>query len=1420
MDKSLLDRLWARIRAFEDRGRTRAVLSRSATRDLGQAVRLLEGDDEPGWAAVAWLYWVRYLAAWPDGDPAELDTAVSRFSAIRDRPGVEVPELLVGILDQIDAPVEGAFDDNGSAEILFTLSGLAYERYLDKDKQADLEWAVATARATAVTLSPGQPRRLAALNTWGGWLLELAALPDGTLGQCREARDALAAGLAECPLGLTERPLLLRPYIGALLRIAEADSDDADVIALAHALRDAAAELAVAVSDESLPDAFGQAQAEALWSDLVELSVAIHGRFASAAPERPNNPANGASASIGAAGAEPTERSLVLDSMLACVLPPGDPRRAVALLQLAGSQAVRADLDGDNDGLDRAAALFREVADAAAEPDALGGQQILPLALSQLSTLHLRRWGVHQQRPDLDRAVVLSRQALGLATADDPSIPLYRTSLAAALLDRHETDADAGDLTAAAAVLQSGFDLGQFPEPAVGRGSRTPVPGQDAPTARAHSLLGTVHSRIYDATGDVADLDRAIACHRRATVLAENGPMSHVDGSHDWWGVLATALRLRFERLARVEDIDEAIDAAQTALARTPADSFDRAAHLGTYAAALTRRAEWTGNFTELQQAITVAREAVASKHSTDTARTHLNVVLGTAFELSGDTALIDKAVATAREAVAAAASRPMDTTALGNLGATLTTRYQHLGAKADLDEAVKVLRRAAETAPSTARDLTNHRVNLGHALVLRAELTAPRTTSERDLALSDLAEAVALLRLAGDAPGTPLTARPSVLSNLALALHHRFVLRYAATSPADPDAAATVRTDLDAAIDAWRGALALTGPAHLARRRHQSNLAAALLQRHNLSGEHADLDEAADRACAATSDVPGDHTDAIALHTLAQVLAERHALNRDPADLAAARTAARTAAESAASAVTVRLRGAMLAAELARTAGDTDAALDALAAGVELLPLLAWRGLERTDQERRLADLAHLATDAAATALDLGDADRALALLEQGRTVLWAQLLDLRTDVTLLRERHPVLAARLDAVRAALDHSDSSRTTPSVGRMELAGTWDQLVAEVRGLDGFTTFLRPQPPRAEDAAAAGPVVVINVSRLRCDALILTRHGTDLLPLPVLTAGEVSARTGAFLAAVRDRDPGLAGTITANAVLTDTLAWLWHTVAGPVLDRIGTVDRIWWCPTGPLALLPLHAAGEPGRPGVHDLAVSSYTPTISGLQRARTAAPADAPAERADSRMLIVAPAGIPGVPDLQVAGEIDALTALLPGRCTIREGAAATRDRVRTDLPRHRWAHFACHGIARPTDPSASALLLADEPLTVVDIAGLNLGGSELAYLSACDTASGGTALPDEAIHPAAALHLAGFRHVLATLWTVSDALAAPLAAAVYGALAPSVSPPHTPPALATEDSARALHAAVRALREDGNAHLPILWAPYLHVGP
>ncbi|KAG8216399.1 hypothetical protein J3R82DRAFT_6503 [Butyriboletus roseoflavus] len=51
---------------------------------------------------------------------------------------------------------------------------------------------------------------------------------------------------------------------------------------------------------------------------------------------------------------------------------------------------------------------------------------------------------------------------------------------------------------------------------------------------------------------------------------------------------------------------------------------------------------------------------------------------------------------------------------------------------------------------------------------------------------------------------------------------------------------------------------------------------------------------------------------------------------------------------------------------------------------------------------------------------------------------------------------------------------------------------------------------------------------------------------------------------------------------------------------------GDLSRIFWCPTGPFAFLPIHAAGLYGtgdpQPGnkVSDFVVSSYVPTLSIL----------------------------------------------------------------------------------------------------------------------------------------------------------------------------------------------------------------------------
>ncbi|MGW0885575.1 CHAT domain-containing protein [Streptomyces sp. NPDC002671] len=443
----------------------------------------------------------------------------------------------------------------------------------------------------------------------------------------------------------------------------------------------------------------------------------------------------------------------------------------------------------------------------------------------------------------------------------------------------------------------------------------------------------------------------------------------------------------------------------------------------------------------------------------------------------------------------------------------------------------------------------------------------------------------------------------------------------------------------------------------------------------------------------------------------------------------------------------------------------------------------------------------------------------------------------------------------------------EASPDGPVDRRMALAREWDDLVDRVRGLGGFEDFLRP--PRLDSllpAASGGPVVVVNVSRWRCDALIVTEEGVRNRALPDLTLDRATEWANTYLETLHaaeqaesehqlahdtvraDPKPSAiraqqraAGALMTAAHRTDEMLGtlqrrLWDSVAAPVLDELGlhrapaSADgpwtRLWWCPTGPLTLLPLHTAGyydaaldETEPRTVLDRVVSSYTPTLRVLTEARAGrgtgghAGTDDAGAPEEERMLVVSVGDAPGQPWLRNAGaERDTLTELFPaGRHTLLEGPGATRGAVEAELARHRWVHFSCHGDQDLAEPSRGGLLLHDGVLTVADLAARQFRG-DFAGLSACKTAVGGVNLLDEAITLASALHYTGYRHVVAALWSVDDRTAARVFDAVYRYMTVDG---HLRP----EAAALALHRAVRALRRE-MPDQPRLWTPFTHIGP
>ena len=140
------------------------------------------------------------------------------------------------------------------------------------------------------------------------------------------------------------------------------------------------------------------------------------------------------------------------------------------------------------------------------------------------------------------------------------------------------------------------------------------------------------------------------------------------------------------------------------------------------------------------------------------------------------------------------------------------------------------------------------------------------------------------------------------------------------------------------------------------------------------------------------------------------------------------------------------------------------------------------------------------------------------------------------------------------------------------------------------------------------------------------------------------------------------------------------------------------------------------------------------------------------------------------------------------------------------------WVHFACHGVQDRKNPTDSGLLLSGSSrLTLSDIISMRMPSKDLAFLSACQTAAGNEDLSDEVVHMAAGMLSAGYRGVLATMWSISDLHAPTVANDVYVHLFKDKKPN-------SMKTAEALHFAIKNLQgKPGVSSLD--WVPFIHMG-
>ncbi|MFI0723552.1 CHAT domain-containing protein [Streptomyces sp. NPDC021224] len=901
-------------------------------------------------------------------------------------------------------------------------------------------------------------------------------------------------------------------------------------------------------------------------------------------------------------------------------------------------------------------------------------------------------------------------------------------------------------------------------------------------------------------------------------IRASGAPVAEFTGTEvGRLAATAETLRTRFHQTRQAADLDRAVAAAEALMAGVPADDRDlQAAARTTLALAYFLRAEHDGDADALVETVRLFREAVPLSPAGLTrgvVQSNLVAALAMRYGRTGDGTVLHEAVDTARAGLRQIpADDPRRTTLRTHLSMVLRLVFEHFGDVDALEEAVEEARAAALTPLPDDFALTERTVMWALALSTRARVTKSRADSDRSVALLRQARA--------DVPEPDALTRDRLGYVLGLLLNQRYLLGRS-------------RPDLDEAIRLFEVAGGDFPEGRVPRSMIRSQRAVLLEERFRLDGGQENFEAA------------------VAAHEDCWRAGHGTPFNQVASAIVAAQMLARA---------------------------DPYRAARAAEAAVRLLPEVAPRHLVSRDQQRALRQFTDLAADAAALVLSgtggtrQERATRALQVLETGRGVLLSQSLDTRSDLTDLHRAHPELAAQFVDLRDRLDAAagaDVGFGTPAVtgpsgtaDRHPLAHALAQVLATIRSTPGFSSFaLPPEPAALLTEAAEGPIAVVNVSSYRCDALLLTGDGIDVLPLPGLTYEELRERTSGFRQALQTLDSGTdrRERIAAQRTLTGLLGWLWDEVAEPVLEALGLRrapepgaewPRMWWVTGGLLGLLPLHAAGHHRDPAngtgadgaaprtVLDRVVPSYTPTVRALAHARRQTAAGG----RPAHGLVVAVPSAPGQRSEDDLGYVDREAGLVlrhldgavllrspgpadrPGDPALPSAGVPTRSAVLARLPQCAIAHFCCHTRGDAADPSLSTLVLHDHasaPFTVGALTAVRLDDAQLAYLSACRTGvTDDTELTDESIHLGSAFQLAGFPRVVATQWEQEDQTAALVADDFYRHLAgPSGEPD-------PRRAAEALHRAVRALRDGADLPpgldrraIPHLWAPYTHTG-
>ncbi|ROT37123.1 hypothetical protein SODALDRAFT_279961, partial [Sodiomyces alkalinus F11] len=653
---------------------------------------------------------------------------------------------------------------------------------------------------------------------------------------------------------------------------------------------------------------------------------------------------------------------------------------------------------------------------------------------------------------------------------------------------------------------------------------------------------------------------------------------------------------------------------------------------------------------------------------------------------------------------------------------------------------------------------------------------------------------------------------------------------------------------DLEEAIGVARQAVEATPDNHPDRATCLNNLGNKLQSRYERTRATADLEEAIGVARQASVEAtPDDHPNRAGwLNNLGSVLAYRYERTGATADLEEAIDCFRQTWNLATAIPFRRIYAAIRLLRLYTLRTNFDEAIRIGKGAIHLLPTVNTKLLSSDDQQHVISTFAGLAASLCSLLLATNQVEEALRYLEEGRAVILSNLLDARSDASVVAGAHPDLAHRFEELRQEInaplhEHGPAVEREQRISRRRQAILdFEACVQQIRTKPGHERFMMGlTAAEMRRCAAGGSIVVVNVSSFRSDAIIITPTIVKAVPLARLSASDAQKWLGKEWSTKKSQRA------KSNKEYLAYLAWLWALCVEQVLNDIrilqgvqgSELPRVWWVGSGLASSMPFHAAGIHRRGSTttaYHRAISSYAPSIKTLAHARIRA--DNP-KTSGSLLLVTMPTtpareGEKAPPDLPgVAAEKDIMLGVTKGHLAAEHMEGPSVDDVLGALSRCSVAHFACHGSSDPVDPSQSGLILqrprdaapdsagaaglVQDRLSVGRMSEVSLRNARLAYLSACSTAQNKSdRLSDEVIHVVSGFQVAGFPHVVGCLWPSNDRTCVEVASRFYSRLFGQES------RWRDDTVASALRDAVMEVMEDGELEAPLNWAPYVHYGP